>query len=245
MRIAICDDQPQELAILQAMLAQYSAEKGVTLQVFSYSDGESLLYDIQEKGNDYSLLLLDVLMAGITGIETADRLRRSGCQTPLAFLTTTRDYAVESYSVGAEDYLLKPVQKERLWALLDKLLDKLDRPFLTLHVHGSVYNCFYNDILYFESLSHLIYLHTNTGNTLRCTETLAAIEAALADDPRFYRCHKSYLINLDCVDHVDDTFVLMDGSRIPYRIREKKKITDDYYKYFIKRSLTNKVAEMA
>ncbi|NCC07148.1 MAG: hypothetical protein EOM30_03665 [Clostridia bacterium] len=63
MRIAICDDQPQELAILQAMLAQYSAEKGVTLQVFSYSDGESLLYDIQEKGNDYSLLLLDVLVA--------------------------------------------------------------------------------------------------------------------------------------------------------------------------------------
>ncbi|MDD4851253.1 MAG: LytTR family DNA-binding domain-containing protein [Gemmiger sp.] len=236
--IAICDDQPHELAILQSLLEQYRDEKAVDVSITAYPSGESLLVDIQQNGASYSLLLLDVLMAGLTGIETAACLREGGCQAPLAFLTTTRDYAVESYEVKAADYLLKPVSRARLWALLDGLQDAPSRPCLPLHIRGNIRYCFYSDILFFESLDHCIYLHQKDGETLRCAETLAAIAAALAEDPRFYRCHKSYLINFDYVDCVEDTFILAGGIHVPYRIREKKKIANDYYRYLLKKSLT-------
>jgi two-component system response regulator LytT len=241
LKIAICDDHPGDLAALQDLLEQYRAEKAVPLAITAYRSGESLLADIQENGATYALLLLDVLMEGLTGIDTAVRLREGGCHTPLAFLTTTRDYAVESYGVKALDYLLKPVDTTRLQALLDSLLDSpKNHPWLLLHVHGNVCHCFYSDILFFESLDHCIYLHQKNNGTLRCAETLAALETALADDPRFYRCHKSYLINFDYVDYIDyteDAFVFTTGEHVPYRIRERRKIADDYYRYLLRKSL--------
>lgn len=83
----------------------------------------------------------------------------------------------------------------------------------------------------------MTYAILGTGETLRCAESLAVLEKTLSQDPRFYRCHKAYLVNMDYIERVEDVFLLSDGSRVPYRIREKKKITDGYYRYFLKRNL--------
>ena len=76
-----------------------------------------------------------------------------------------------------------------------------------------------------------------SGDALRCTETLTALEARLANNGRFYRCYKGYLINLDHVQQMEDVFILTGGHRVPYRVRDKKKIAADYYRYFLRRNL--------
>lgn len=236
-KIAICDDNSAETEQLRTLLNRYAHQKGLSLQIYAYSDGGALISAYEDKGLRFHLILLDVLMQRSNGIDTAAKLRRLGVHTPIVFCTTSRDYAVESYEVEAAGYLVKPVTYERLALLLDKSLKKQDSPRLALHLPGGIHYVYYSQILYFESREHMTYAILDTGETLRCAESLAVLEKMLSHDPRFYRCHKAYLVNMDYIERVEDVFLLSDGSRVPYRIREKKKITDDYYRYFLKRNL--------
>lgn len=102
-------------------------------------------------------------MIRMSGLDAAMRLRRRGMHTPVVFFTTTRDYAVESYNVEAAGYLIKPVQYEKLAAVLDKVFSKLDCPRLPLHIH--------NEILFFESRNHATYVTLESGDTFRCAES--------------------------------------------------------------------------
>lgn len=236
-RIAICDDDAAEIAAIRALLERYAEQKGLTIQVSVYHDGSELISAYEDEGAYFDLILLDILMGNVTGIDAALRLRRNGVRTPLIFFTASRDYAVESYEVDATGYLVKPVDDKKLYAALDKIFSKMNCPRLALHIHNDIRYFYYNDILFFESRDHATYVTLESGDTLRCTETLAALEAELARDPRFYRCYKGYLINLDHVQQMDDVFVLAGGYRVPYRVRDKKKIAADYYRYFLQRNL--------
>lgn len=137
----------------------------------------------------------------------------------------------------ATAYLIKPVDYEKLSAALDKIFSKADCPRLALHIHSDIRYFKYDDILFFESRDHATYVTLESGDSLRCAETLAALEAKLTDDGRFYRCYKGYLINLDHVQQMEDVFILTGGYRVPYRVRDKKKIAADYYRYFLRRNL--------
>ena len=121
--------------------------------------------------------------------------------------------------------------------LLDRVLKRPGEPRLALRFHGSTRYLYYSEILYFESRDHVTYAVLSNGETIRCSISLTALENQLSRDPRFYRCHKAYLVNMDCIERMEDVFILTSGHRIPYRIREKKKISDDYYRYFLHRNL--------
>lgn len=236
-RIAVCDDSAAEIASIQSLLERYAARKGLTFQVSVCRDGSELISAYEDEGAYFDLILLDVIMEGLNGIDTAVRLRRYGVHTPLIFFTTSRDYAVESYEVEAAGYLVKPVDGSKLSAVLDKVFAKMDCPRLALHIHNDIRYFYCNDILFFESRDHATYVVLESGETLRCGESLAALEAELAKDPRFYRCYKGYLINFDHVQQMEDVFVMTGGRRVPYRVRDKKKIAADYYRYFLRRNL--------
>lgn len=236
-RIAICDDNTAEITAVKKLLERYTEQKGLTVQVSVYCDGIELVSAHEDDGAYFDLILLDILMKQLNGIDAALRLRRNGVRTPFIFFTTSRDYAVESYDVQATAYLIKPVDYEKLSAALDKIFSKADCPRLALHIHSDIRYFKYDDILFFESRDHATYVTLESGDSLRCAETLAALEAKLTDDGRFYRCYKGYLINLDHVQQMEDVFILTGGYRVPYRVRDKKKIAADYYRYFLRRNL--------
>lgn len=236
-KIAICDDNSAEAQRLQVLLNRYAAHKGLSFQIRTYPDGIDLASAYEDNGLRFDLILLDVLMLRSNGIDTAAKLRRLGIRTPIIFCTTSRDYAVESYEVEAAGYLVKPVTYERLALLLDRNLKKQDSPRLALHIPGGIHYLYYSQILYFESRDHMTYAMLDTGEAIRCSESLATLEKTLSQDPRFYRCHKAFLVNMDHIERVEDVFVLSEGSRVPYRIRQRKQITDDYYRYFLHRNL--------
>ncbi|MGM9942162.1 MAG: LytR/AlgR family response regulator transcription factor [Bulleidia sp.] len=240
-RIAVCDDNIDEILKLEDLLKRFEQESGAVISIHTFHNGRELISAYEDQGQRFDLYLLDILMDGSDGIRTAARLRRIGMSGPVVFCTTTRDYAVESYDVDADGYLIKPVIYDKLQSLLKRLLKTQEGPRIALRVPGGIRYVSSSHILYFESRDHMTYVVLDTHERIRCSNSLTAIEQSLKTDQRFYRCHKAYLINMDHIIEVKDTFILSDGQRVPYRIREKKKITDDYYRYFLKRNLNTQI----
>lgn len=236
-KLAICDDNSAEITLIESLLNRYTSEKNITFRLYTFGDGCDLISAYEDEAAQFDLILLDVLMQQLNGIDTAARLRRRGIHTPIIFFTTSRDYAVESYDVEAAGYLIKPVSYEKLKALLDRVLRKTDEPRLALRVHGGSRYLYYGEILFFESMDHVTYATVRDGERIRCSESLTAMQDTLAHDPRFYRCHKAYLVNMDYIEQIEEVLILTSGHRVPYRVREKKKITDDYYRHFLHRNL--------
>lgn len=234
--IAICDDIQQEREQISAMLmALQDIERNWVFEITQYDRGELLLLDLEERRNGFHLIFLDIYMEGINGMETARKIRGLGLKTPLVFLTGSPDFALESYDVNAAGYLLKPVQKEKMAALLERLLGQEDRTRICIQSERRRRYLFLDEIVFVESDNHSILLHLANGETLTSGEKLGTLEGQL--DERFLRCHQSFLVNMCFVADVAEDFILKDGRRVPIRIRQRKAIADAYYRFFVKRAL--------
>lgn len=129
--IALCDDREAERkAVCRLLCSMTKLRQDFRLEVIEYGSGESLLLDLETDRWDFQLVLLDIVMKPLSGMETARQIRAMGRNVPIAFLTTSPDYALESYDVGAAGYLLKPVAQEKLAALLRKVLTPPDKPWV-------------------------------------------------------------------------------------------------------------------
>lgn len=238
LHIGICDDSNRDRAALRTMLGQTPGLRRATdLRVSEYTGGEQLLLDAEDGRCDFDLLFLDIFMDGISGMETARQLRAMGCKFPMVFLTTSPAFALESYDVDAAGYLLKPLQPERLTALVDKLFSPAEKPKLAIKCAGRRHWCAYDEILYLESDNNVTHIHLVDGQTLTSRERLNAMEQALRD-PRFLRCHQSYLVNMDYIQSAERDFAMQDGTIVPIRAHSRKEMTDAYYQHFVSRTMT-------
>ena len=237
LQIGICDDSAQDRAALRDALSGLPGyRRAGDLRITEYLSGEALLMDAEDGRCGFDLLFLDIFMCGVNGMETARELRAMGVKTPLVFLSSSRDFALESYDVEAAGYLLKPPDAEKLGRLLDKLLSPPERPRLAVKCAGRRQYCEYDALLYLESSNNVTILHLLDGQLLRCGERLGALEAELGDK-RFLRCHQSFLVNMDHIKGVDDSFTMRDGSRVPIRVRSRRELTDAYYNYFVSNTM--------
>ncbi len=120
MKIAVCDDDIQCIAQVCALLEQWSQQKKIALTLYHFSDGDELLRAPQKHCMD--LLILDIIMPLLSGLDTAKELRNKDDHTPIIFLTSSKEYAVDSYEVHALHYLLKPVSPTQLFDSMDYFL---------------------------------------------------------------------------------------------------------------------------
>lgn len=207
-RIAVCEDDPrcrmQTVAMVEKWLRGRSAPEG---NVVVFESGQALL-DALAEGEQFDLYLLDVLMPGPNGIETGAELRRLELPSEIIYLSSSPDFAVDSYGVGAFFYLLKPVEEGKLFDVLDKAAARLTlRHGASIIVPTSAgdHRLMLDDILYVEyagrraryvcareTVESLV-LRTNFRDTVR----------PLLDDGRFCLCGASFAINLRRVRIVD------------------------------------------
>ena len=123
--IAVCDDNELQRDILQDMLDQYREERGAELKTSAFSSGNDLI-DAVRGGERFDIFLLDIIMNGMNGLETAVVLRSSGCDGHVIFLTASPEYAVASYEVNALYYMLKPIDRDKLFKILDLAVSKTE-----------------------------------------------------------------------------------------------------------------------
>ncbi len=234
MIIGICDDDQGERAELEALLQGLEVSP---IQTMGYESGESLLLAIED-GVRFDLLILDIYMQGKNGMEIAKELRRRGEKLPLLFLTNSAEFAVESYEVDASGYLMKPVSAEKLSLFLKKLFVVPERRQILLRNRVETALVYLGDILWAEIDNHRIKVHLRDDQEFILREKLDEFEMRL-QSPAFLRCHKSYLVNMDYIQEVGEYFVLQNGTQIPIRVRERKRLTDAYYRYFAEKTLRN------
>lgn len=235
LHIAICDDLPPERELVVRFLRAYFAAHPYEYTLTEYSRGENLVEDYEDGSASFDLIFLDIFLDGLLGIEAARRLRRFAPRVPIVFLTTTPDYALESYDVQAFGYLVKPLDREKAAALLERFLrEEHDgrQKALLLREGGRGCRIPYWEIESIESRRNVLLIRLERGEEHRVYARLDDVERELKGHG-FLRCHQSYIVNMEQIRAVEDDFLMASGARVPIRRRGGKAIRDAYFEYLL------------
>lgn len=212
--IAICEDSAEEREKLLGILNKSEIDN----QTEVFSCGEEFLESFQL--GKYDLVLMDIYMGGINGIDTIAALREKDDSVPVAFITTSTDHALESYRLDAIKYIEKPVKTKAVMELLRLAqIKKEDSPRLRIRVRGQDKSIPFERILYAEQRDHTLCLYLTGGEMLQTTDRLDNIEPQFKGQP-FFRCHKSYIVNLTHVTALDRdlmVFAMKEGGKVHIR----------------------------
>ena len=235
-QIALCDDEEKELDRIETYLAGYQdARQTQKYRVRRFTSGEAMVDLIREELYMPDLILLDIFMSGITGMDAAKEMRGMGCGVPIIFLTTSRDHALYAYEVDAVQYLVKPLDQGRFFDAKDSAISRMRKERkgqIVVKVAGGMRQLCPDDILYCESQKNYQILYL-AGAECRVRMTTENLWKLLADYPQFGRCGRSYILNMDHIISVDREEILMDRGRAIYIPRNKaaefKKLYFAYY----------------
>lgn len=210
-RVAICDDEAQARAYIGSLVGQWAGSHGYDIKTSEYESAEAFMFSGYDAAD---ILLLDIEMGGKSGVELAKELRRRSCQVQIIFITGYSDYIAEGYEVAALHYLMKPVNREKLFATLDRAAEHIarDEQMLVLETIEAVVRIPCSGIRYIDVQGNYITVHAEADHTAR--KTLNDISAQL--DERFYRLGRSCIVNLSSVRRVSRSAVtLSDGTELP------------------------------
>lgn len=229
MLIAICDDEPRELEAIESVLATAAADLSAVIEITAYPTGTALLEAV-EKGARPALTMLDIYMGEENGIKTAAALRGLIPDLPCAFLTTSREYAVEAFSLDALHYILKPVTADKAKELLQRFCRHIEQPprCLTLTDGHEERRFPLEQIQYLLSLHKGIELHLRSSREwMRCPIRQAAEQ--LADEAGFVQISRSCIVNLSEVLHLGNANCHMkNGEALPISRRERQTVQTRY-----------------
>ena len=199
LRIAICDDLPSYLNHITKLLTTWES-RPADLCVETFADAHSLLAAHNTK--PFDIILLDVIMPLLNGIEAAREIRRHDKSVKIVFLTTSAEFALESYTVKANDYLLKPVEPEKLFVCLQDLVDQLQGSPKTIVVKTSkaLHHVEIQNIEYLEAQNKHVSVALSDGTTLTAVEPLYTFENQLPLADGFFKCSRSYIVNIHRID---------------------------------------------
>lgn len=216
MRIAVCDDCMEDALALK----RYAGGQEVGI----YFDAESLLADIEHKKLRYDLYLLDIFMGeAMGGIELAGRLRELQEDAAICFVSSSDDFYREAFDIYAVQYLVKPVQEERVKELLDKVQRSLGRRSQSSGGRDKnfVYTWWgkngvipYGKIRYISSSGHTLSVCCTDGRVQESTGKLNDLEQKICGDV-FLRCHQSFIVNMYHVERLSGMDLTVGGEQIP------------------------------
>ena len=216
MNIAICDDNPLELKKITDIIESYAAQSRTPVRFSTFTDASAMLSAAKEE--PFTHYLLDILMPGINGITAAQEIRSFDADAKLFFLTSTREYAYESYRVKAQDYLLKPVQSEALFALFRQMQAQETnmQDCLSIQSGRSIFRIPFAQLAHLEVNQKQLYFHMADGCVRQMTGSLSVLEDRLLSQPGFVKIHRSYIVNLQHVSVFSPKGCIMfSGKNLP------------------------------
>lgn len=235
-RIAICDDDNRELAQTLRIVNDYFEHRFAkeNIEILSFATSVALLAKIED-GKHFDIYLLDVLMPVVNGIELARSIRTNDNAAKIIFLSSSSEFALDSYSVGAFNYLLKPVQKEALFTLLEKICNKIyhqPKPCIVTRTQSGLYKVFFHELMYVEVIKRTTYFYLKNELTIESILPITQVELELLRDSCFVKPHRSYIINLEYVKALTkDGFTMMNGRSIPISRNILKEIKQKYIEH--------------
>ncbi|HIX10442.1 LytR/AlgR family response regulator transcription factor [Agathobaculum sp.] len=212
--VAVCDDLEEERLQMARMLKNYGRRNGVSWNIELLESGDAFL-EVFQPGR-WDIVLMDIYMDGLNGMEAARRLRVRDSECTLIFVTTSMEHGIASYELQASDYLVKPVAQRDMDAALDWCLHEKQEHFRTISVRSEwdEIEILLRDILYIEIRRHTAFIHT-AERIIQTPRGMNALEEEIASDS-FLRCHRSFLVNQRHILRMEKRdFVMDNGDLVP------------------------------
>ena len=216
MRIAVCDDEKDQINLTTGYIRAWAEKRGELVEVFAYSSATELLFYWSE-GKSFDIAFLDIKMKNMSGVELARLLRKNDDLLIIVFITGLMDYVFQGYEVQAFRYLLKPVKETDCFACLDRAAEIIklhNEEVFIIPLEERSIRLFYNEIYTFEIFSHYIEVKSTKG-IFKFKKKMDELEQELPNNI-FFRCHRSFIVNMRYVHTINKTEVLLDNeARIP------------------------------
>lgn len=230
-RIAVTDDSATDIEYITLIAEKWSEKRNSPIRLEAFTSAEAFLFAYSED-KAWDILLLDIEMGGMNGVELARLVRQRNDRIQLVFITGFPDFIAEGYEVSALHYLMKPVSKEKLHAVLDKAAANLAKSEKRLCVTYDRQTDFVplSQITYIEAQKQYVLIHT-ADLSYRMKGSLADTEKQL--DEYFFKCQRSFLVNLRHVARIkSDCVVMKNGAEVPISRGMAEKIGKEIIRLF-------------
>lgn len=230
--IIICDDDDTCLKQTHQLVNDWAAGISAPVSIKSMTNADRLIEYCGRNMPD--VILLDIMMPLINGMDAAKEIRSRNTTSKIIFLTSSPEFAIESYDVEAAGYLLKPVKETKLFALLDKCLNEVNKPMdsITLHTVSGYQNVYLHNIEYLEAQNKRVMVVLSDGSKIETVSTLSFYENQLTIDKGFFKCHRSYIVYMPAIDHFNNNEIITKtGMKLSVARGLGKMLQDTYFSY--------------
>lgn len=242
LRIAICDDNISDLSNMVTIVNDYMfmRRNKFEIEYVAFQNAVDLIAAM-ESGQRFDLMLLDILMPFMTGMEAAKEIRQYNQDVKIIFSTSSTEFAVESYSVGAFYYAIKPIWKEKLTLLLDKVISEIEiaegTSFLIKSKTGLT-RIYTNRLEYAEVIGRTIFYHITDGSVIEAVGSMVELEEELLENLSFIKPHRSYIINMDFIDTLSQREIKMRSlALVPIAKANYKLVKSAYISFAFKEQI--------
>lgn len=232
-KIAICDDIAEDIELLTGALYAYDH----SFEIITYTNSEALIADFLDFNPPIDILFMDIYMPGMDGITTVQRIRNERQDIKIIFVSSSKDHYSQAYEVFAFNYILKPLDRERLRQVLDRAIDEIRKECsdkIRFSYKSTVHCVDCRNILYMESRDKLILFHLADGNILQCYGKLDEFRKELQEQI-FIRCHQSFIVNTFHVTEMGENHFRVGQTVIAISKKYLKPAKDQYYAYLFSR----------
>ena len=237
-KMAICDDDLSVLSELSVLIDKYRVEKNQEIEYAAFQSPLELLAEI-EKGMCWDILFLDILMPGENGIDAAKEIRQYDTNVKIIFLTSSTEFAVESYLVNAYFYQLKPIWEESFFRLMDSVIsefEKSEQAYFIMKCKKGITRVNLDKLIYCEVMGRTLLFHMEDGQIYEKAGSLEDVSEQLLVYDNFLRPHRSFLVNMEYIQSISGkAIVLSDGMQIPIPHGKYTDIKDRYLEYTFNR----------
>jgi len=235
LQIAVCDDNINDLSNMVQLIDLYRSSKNLNCEYAVFPNGFDLISALG-KGKRFDIYCLDIIMPAFTGIEVAKEIRVFDKTAPILFFTTSTEFALESYSVKAVNYVLKPISKEKFFITFDEMLERIkvekeDNAIIVKSNEG-IQRILISNLLFAEVIGRKVFYHLLSGKIIECTESFSNVCDNLLKYKHFIKTHRFYILNMQYIDAIDDNKVILQTfSSVPIAQGKAREIKQQYLAY--------------
>lgn len=217
--IALCDDEVDYLSFYETKINNLAKKLNVTIEIIKFTNGDALLFHLEDRPNHFDIMFLDILMGKTNGIDIARKVKNLNPTTKIIFLTTSENFVYDAFSVGPLNYLIKGRDEQKLISIITPLLTntvmKEEPAFFTHETRTKKLFIPYHEIVYFEVYRRIVIIHLQNKETYQIYKQLGELEDDISK-LGFIRTHRAYLVNMQYIKNISNaSLVLKNNHELP------------------------------
>ncbi len=237
LHIAICDDQANHIKKVRSSVEQYLTNRNIKVCIYEFDNPLVFLKELNQI-DGIDILLLNICMPGVLGIEVAKEIRQRRLKTEIIFITTSDEFAVAAFALKAAHYLLKPYTQTQFDEAMNRAMVQFDNgkeKKITLKLeNGNMQLVDINEIHYIESAGHTQFVHMESGICFEARHSLARLaeETEHISPGQFISPYKGYLVNQKSIRNIGvKQMVLLNGQCIPISRGSFRQLQNAFFEY--------------